>query len=257
VRRPLIRTSKSTKRAAISSFAAILIAGITAPAASAQSPKFEVVSVKVNQSESGSRGFPFLINGKLTAKKTTFRWMLQAAWGLGALQISGPNWIDSDYFEVAATSPSGVPDSELMPMPQALLQDRFQLAAHLEKREMPVYELVVGKESLKVAEFDVSHIPPTPRRNGAASMIIGGMTMSGLALNLTTAVGRPVIDKTGLDKRYFCILQYSPLSTEATDSTSVDIFAAVQQQLGLKLEAAKAALDFLVVDHAERLPSDN
>ena len=92
-------------------------------------------------------------------------------------------------------------------------------------------------------------------------MIIGAMTMTGLAGDLTSTVGRLVLNKTGLEGRYFCAVTFSPLTTQANDnatgSGALDIFAAIQLQLGLKMESAKEPVDILVVDHAERVPTEN
>ncbi len=227
----------------------------------AQSPAFEVATVKVNRSGSGASDGPRLTNGRLSAENATLRRFLQVAYDLNAVQISGPGWLDSDRFDLAAKSPDGVPDSDLMPMLQSLLKERFQLTVHRENKEMPVYDLVVAKDGLKISVVDPSHMPPTPPRNGVASMIIGPMTMSQLANTLTPPAGRPVIDKTGLAERYFCAVTFSPLAAQtnsnATEAAPLDIFAAVQEQLGLKLEPAKAVREILVVDHAERIPREN
>jgi uncharacterized protein (TIGR03435 family) len=233
--------------------ALLVAAGV---ASGAQAPSFEVATVKVNRTGSGRSGFPQLRNGRLTADNATLKQILQVAYGLSALQIGGPAWLDSDRFDIMAKSPEGVA-GEVMPMLQSLLKDRFQLAAHIESREMPVYDLIVGNEGLKIALFDPAHIPPTPPRNGAASMIIGGMTMAGLAGALTPAAGRPVLDRTGLEGRYYCAVTFSPLAAADAGDGPLDIFAAVQRQLGLKLEPKKAALDFLVVEHVERVPREN
>jgi uncharacterized protein (TIGR03435 family) len=80
--------------------------------------------------------------------------------------------------------------------------------------------------------------------------------MSQLANTLTPVADRPVVDKTGLEGRYFCAVTFSPLAAQA-DAGSVDIFAALQEQLGLKLEPKREPLNILIVDHAERTPSDN
>jgi uncharacterized protein (TIGR03435 family) len=187
--------------------------------------------------------------------------ILQSAYGLSALQITGPAWIESDRFDIEAESPQGVPDSAMMPMLQSLLKDRFHLTAHSETKEMPVYDLIAAKDGLKISAFDAEHPLKTPPRNGAASMIIGVFSMSQLADAVTSAAGRPVLNKTGLDGRYACALTFSPLSAQTTKDTAdtgpLDIFAAMQQQLGLKLEPAKEPLEILVVDHAERVPTEN
>jgi uncharacterized protein (TIGR03435 family) len=236
----------------------LMSAGSMASPLWAQSPVFEVTSVKVNRTGDGGSNAPRLTNGRLTAENTTLRTILQVAYGLGPVQINGPAWIDSDRFDLDAKSPQGVPDAALMPMLQALVKDRFQLTAHRETRDAPVYELTVMKAGPKFSAFDPAHVPPTPPRNGAGAMIIGPMTMDGLAGSLSRAAGRPVVNRTGLSGRYFCAVTYSPLSAQVNgDSGPGDIFAAVQEQLGLKLESAKAPIEFLVVDHAERVPTEN
>jgi uncharacterized protein (TIGR03435 family) len=237
-----------------------LVAGLVATGAAgsalhAQSPAFEVASVRVNKTDSGGSNFPRLTKGTLMAQNVTMRMILQSAYGLTALQITGPGWLDSDHFDLAGKAPAGVPDTEVMPMLQSLLKERFQLAAHRETKEMPVYNLVVAKDGLKISPFDPAHPPATPPRNGAASMIMGPGTMSGLASMLVSAAGRPVIDKTGLEGRYGYAFTFSPMA--AVDQGQMDIFEALQQQLGLRLESARAPIETLVVDHIERTPTEN
>jgi uncharacterized protein (TIGR03435 family) len=240
----------------------LVITIMATPAVRAQSPVFEVTSVKVNHSGDGSSSFPYLRNGRLVAKNTTFKSILQVAYGLSALQVTGPGWIESDRFDLEARAPEGVPDTEVKPMLQALLKDRFQLAAHIETRELQVYDLMVAKDGLKIfLADDPEHPFKQPPRNGAYSMMMGASTtMDQLANQLASPAGRPVVNRTGLTGRYSYALGFSPLSTQATgaaDSSSVDIFAALEQQLGLKLESKKESLDVLIVDHAERVPTGN
>lgn len=219
---------------------------------------FEVASVKVNHSDDGRSSYPNLIDGKLTAHNATMQMMLQVAYGLTSAQIEGPSWFVSDRFDLNAKSPDGVSDAEIKPMLQALLKDRFKLAAHIETREMPVYNLVVVKDGLKCPPFDPEHIPKAPPRPpGADSAIMGPMTMDGLTQHATSASGRPVINRTGLEGRYFCVAFFSNLSTDSSTNGPGDIFAAMQNQLGLKLEPAKAPLDVLIIDHIERTPTEN
>src|ERR1017187_6281875 len=117
--------------------AAIMFVVVTAGSVlRAQSPVFEVATVKVNRSGSGGSNPPRLTNGRLSAENATMKQLLQVAYDLNALQISGPGWLDSDRFDLAAKSPPGVPDSELMPLLQSLLKERFQLTVHRENKEM-------------------------------------------------------------------------------------------------------------------------
>jgi len=228
---------------------------LVAAGLSAQS--FEVASVKVNRSGDSSASFPRLINGKMTATNAAMRWILQVAYGLSSLQIAGPAWLDSDRFDLLATAPAGVPDTAIKPLLQALLKDRFQLTAHLDAKEMPVYNLVVAKDGLKVKQIDPNGPFPQspPRMPGASSMMIGNKTMAELAEGLAGAAGRPVFDKTGIEGRYFCAVPYSQIGNDAGQAP--DIFGALQQQLGLRLEPARSVVETLVVDHMERTPTEN
>jgi uncharacterized protein (TIGR03435 family) len=100
---------------------------------------FEVASIKVNTAGAAPSQFPYLNKGRLTAKNSPVRWILEAAWDLSGPQITGPGWIDNDRYDMEGKAPEGVPDTEIKPMLQALLKERFKLEAHVEMREMPVY----------------------------------------------------------------------------------------------------------------------
>ena len=240
--------------------AATVLTGMGAPVLRAQLPEFEVATVKANRTGSGGSNFPRLTDGRLTARNVSLLMLLQAAYDLSAQRITGPAWLHSDRFDLEGKSPQGVPDSELMPMLQALLKDRFRIAVHRETKEMPVYEMTVAKGGVKMLPYDPERpLVSPPNRGGSA--IIGAGTMAQLANMMTAPAGRPVLDKTGLDGRYTYILTFMPLSSPAAESASSsvlpDFFAAVQQQLGLKLEPKKEPIEILVIDHAERVPSEN
>jgi uncharacterized protein (TIGR03435 family) len=226
----------------------------------AQPAEFEVATIKVNQTGSASSNFPTLRNGTLSAQNVSLSMLLQTAYDLSALRIVGPNWLDSDRYDVAGKSPEGVPDGELMPMLQALLKDRFQISGHREMKEMPVFEMVIAKDGLKMSAYDPTHPPVAPRNRGAAT-IMGSGTMTQLARMMTRPAGRPVVDKTGLSGRYNYILNFTPLSDQTAEGSSEsgppDLFTAVQQQLGLKFESKKDPIEILVIDHAERVPAGN
>jgi len=230
---------------------------ITAATLSGQT--FEVTSVRVNTSGSGSSQTPWLAKGRLTATNTTMRQMLQSAWGFSSPQISGPAWMDTERYDLEAKSPEGVADTEIKPMLQALLKERFGLAAHIETKEMPVLNLVVMKDGPKIKPTDPEHpFTQPPRMPGACCMTVAYRgQLDDLARGLSGTVGRPVLNKTGLEGPHAWALQYAQIDGAAEPNGAPDIFGAVQQQLGLKLESAKADVPTLVVDHAERVPSGN
>jgi uncharacterized protein (TIGR03435 family) len=231
----------------------------------AQSPAFEVATVKIHPA--GDNGFssPDLKNGTFTARNVPMRRLLRTAYNLSDLQITGPDWLGSDRYDLVAKSPQGAPDTELMPMLQALLKERFHLAVHREMKEMPVFDMVVAKGGLKIWLFDPARpvVKPPPPANPTSAMVAsnGVVTMSELAIRLTLSADRPVLDKTGLEGRYGFFLLYTMLSAQSADATAgsgpPDFFAAVEQQLGLRLEPKKESVEILVVDSANRVPTEN
>ncbi|HEX3743882.1 MAG TPA: TIGR03435 family protein [Bryobacteraceae bacterium] len=235
--------------------AAVLFA---VPIVEAQTPEFEVASIKVNLTGSGGSSFS-MTRGKVTETNVSLLGILQAAYALGPNRVIGPAWLDSDRFDVIGKAPEGIPDSEMPAMLQALLKDRFHLAVHWEKRELPVFEMVVAKGGLKLVPFDPANanLELKPHRGGASIMGVGAMPE--LAKAISASAGRPVIDKTALQGKFIYQLSFTPLSTssETASDPSPDFFAAVEEQLGLKLAPRKAPVDVLVIDHADRLPSAN
>jgi uncharacterized protein (TIGR03435 family) len=207
-------------RISVALFAVIgLAVGVTA-----QSPSFEVASVKIHPMGDNGSSSPDLRNGTFTARNVSMRRLLRDAYELSESRITGPDWLDSDSYDVLAKAPQGVPDSELMPMLQALLKERFHLAAHREMKEMPVFEMVVAKGGLKIWPFDPARpvVKPPPPANPTGAMVAsnGVVTMPQLAIRLTLSAGRPVLDKTGLNGRYGFFLLYTQLSAQSDDATA-------------------------------------
>ena len=128
---------------------------------------------------------------------------------------------------------------------------------------MPVYSLVVGKngQKLQVGSGDPFSMNVT-RRQGQTLIVVSKGSMAQLSATLSSQVGRPVIDMTGLKGGYDFKLTFAPESLQAdpnsaaSDSTAPSIFTAVQEQLGLKLDSTKGPVEVLVIDHVER-PSEN
>ena len=165
-------------------------------------------------------------------------------------------------------------------MLQALLADRFKLIVHRENRELPVYLLVAGKNGPKLhqsklgANPDEIHDSSLESGHGGGKIIAPSITARDLAGMLTLALGRTVLDKTGLRGSYNLTLQWTADQAQApasnalengqrgtesasvSDSTWPSIFTAIQEQLGLKLEEGKGPVEVIVIDHVEK-PSGN
>ena len=139
-------------------------------------------------------------------------------------------------------------------MLQSLLEDRFKLTLHRETREEPVYELVVAKGGAKIKEAkpdESAGFEMTPGR--IHSMAV---PLAYLATNLGYLLGRQVIDKTGLPGKYSYTVTYAPDDGPPDDNAGPSVFTAVREQLGIRLESAKARIEVLAIDYAEK-PAGN
>jgi uncharacterized protein (TIGR03435 family) len=239
----------------------ILAVTIAASALWAQSPTFEAATVKINNSNSGATAFPGIRNGMLTGTNATLHEYLRAAYDLSESRIFGPAWLDTDKYDISAKPPQGATPAEILQMLRPLLNDRFQMTTHREMRELPVFEMVVAKGGVKMALSTPEQPFPKPPANPGGAMNMGAGTMPQIAQRLGGAAGRPILDKTGLDGKYGFLLIYARPSPQPQPQLHAnappDFFTAVEQQLGLKLVPAKAPVEVLVVDRAERIPTPN
>jgi uncharacterized protein (TIGR03435 family) len=241
-----------------SRLAGVVAIAVTLSAAPPQAPadlKFNLASIKPNPNPAGPR-LRSLPGGRFQAT-ATLETLVILAFGVEPLQVSGARgWIGSDRFDVEAKAegvPQKLPEEQFHRMLQALLVERFSLKTHKESREMSIYALVVGPQGTKLRpRTPDSHpsIPPTP--SGKSRFM--ALNLKGLCRAISSMSGRLVKDETNLAGDYDIVLDYS---VEAGTSPSQDAIAsammdAVQEQLGIKLVPHKAAVDIIVIDHAER-----
>jgi uncharacterized protein (TIGR03435 family) len=220
---------------------------------------FDVASVQLNQTGGDSRRAGTSPGGRFTATNVTLKLLISRAYGVAEAQVEGgPGWIDSETFDISAKAdtPLEMSREELRPCLQALLAERFQLIAHREPKQGAVFSLVIAKDGPRLKE----HFGPgqagisVSLDSGVAAITGTKTTMARLADYLSNQAGRPVIDNTGLKGEYDFRLEWAP--DEKPGSTMPSIFAALQEQLGLKLNAAKGTIEMIVVDRAEK-PSAN
>jgi len=284
----------------------------------ATAPSFEVASVKPaappnmngGRGGRGGRGSP----GQVMFTNSSMSQLLIYAYAVKRYQISGPDSLDTDRYDIVAKLPEGAKREDSPAMLQTLLKERFGLAVHRETKELPVYSLVVAKNGPKMKEAEELPVakdgadatppmlpPPGERKMGPdgfpimpgggrggsmqMQMMPGRMrmkvtqqTMPQLADMLTNQLDRRVTDQTGLTKSYDFILEFAPesgggrnpfgiampMAPPAADAGATPdpdaapgILAAVQAQLGLKLEPKKGPVELLVVDHVEKTPTEN
>jgi uncharacterized protein (TIGR03435 family) len=262
--------------------AVILI--VTASGIFAQSPavrpafnSFEVATIKPAAPDSRGRYVRMQSAHQLFAKNFTLKELVGVAYSLTPRAISGgPAWIESDRYDIVAGTPGEVQPNldEQMQMLRKLLTDRFSLSFHREPKEFSVYALTVAKGGPKLKE---SSAPPDglpdlvsvvyPEEGGGVRIVMPARnaTMAQFASTMNRAIlDRPVVDRTGLSGKYDFDLEWTPDETQfggqlpqgIPEHPKPDLFAAVQQQLGLRLEATKGPIEALVIDKVER-PSEN
>jgi uncharacterized protein (TIGR03435 family) len=191
--------------------------------------------------------------GVLSYTKVPLTSIIRRAYGVEAAQISGPTWLDSEAYDVTAKLPADTPLPRLQSMLQALLAERFKLAVHRQKKTFAAYALVVAKGGPKLRLSESGGLSYNPTRDNAGRHLNGKITMPILANNLSSWLGRPVSDRTGLKGLFDISLDFSTDDNAAAPALPT----ALPEQLGLKLKPGKAVLDVIVIDHAEKVPTEN
>jgi uncharacterized protein (TIGR03435 family) len=246
---------------------------------------FDVASIKPNDSGAIAEQVRFYPpSGRVTMTNVTVKRLIQQAYQLQDQQMAGgPGWITSDHFDIVANSEAtNLSPMDRWMMVRALLADRFKLKMHTEPRELQVFGLVLARadgklgEHLKAVTPDCS-VPTAPRTTpidlsapnlcgvimgGPGRMNFRGVTLDVLAAQLSGRVGRSVVDRTGLTGRFDLDLEFAPAPPpgSSADPAAVDrpasdaasIYTAIQEQLGLKLNSQKRAIEVTVIDSIER-----
>jgi len=200
--------------------------------------------------------------GRIAYTNATLQACIQRAYQVKSYQVSGPDWIGSERYTIEATAASAVSTEQLMSMLQALLADRFKLTLHRETRVLPGYVLVVAKSGAKLTAVKDDEQVATQIDTGANGAIaFAKASIEQLAGTLSRQLNMPVEDATGLKGVFNFSLSYAEMRAAPkpgeVDSDAPSLFTAVQEQLGLKLEARKTPVEILVIDHAEKVPSGN
>jgi uncharacterized protein (TIGR03435 family) len=228
-------------------------------------PEFEVDSVKpVDLSKLGdaiSMNIGTVRREEVTFGNATLNDCIRFAYNMGSdAQIAGPNWIKSKQFlyDVVAKATSGASREQLQAMMQTLLAERFKLVTHRDQKEMSYYALVPAKNGPKIQS--VKDVPDGFRGTTFGGRINSILQMPGLAYLLSRfETERPIIDRTGLSGLYEVKLEWTPArqAQNANTAPGPSLFTAVTEQLGLKLEARKGPVEILIVDRAEKVPTEN
>ena len=207
----------------------------------APKPAFEVASIKPNTSADNRIGIGLQPGGRFTATGATLRLLVRQAFRVQDFQVSGgPAWAGVDRYDIEAKAPEGpITPNEIAPMIQSMLEERFKLKFHREMRELPVYELVVGRDGSKLQQSKDANGqplvalpprgagprgappapgPPTPGSpvpQGSIRFLRGEVMASAIPVTqfatvLSQQLGRPVVDKTGITGLYDFRLEFTP-----------------------------------------------
>lgn len=218
---------------------------------------FEVASVKPAKPEQSIVDFQVLPGGRLRIVNLTLAEIVRSAYRMKFFQTAGgPAWMQSDRFNIEATASGELDREAMMAALRALLADRFHLQVRREAREGNVYELIVAKNGPKLkdstaASTRVRLIRNTPPQLPGVSYTIDGekATMARFAEELIGPTQHMVVDRTGLTGEYDFKVDYA---LEGHNEEGPSIFTALPEQLGLRLQAAKAPVETLVILNAEK-----
>jgi uncharacterized protein (TIGR03435 family) len=284
------------KKVVLSAVGAIAVAAPifaqSVPLPSAGALRYEVASIKRNNGDAKQMIVlqRFLPGGGFEGINVTLGSVIRLAYGLQDFQmVGGPKWVNTDRFDIQVRGPQGATESEAPRRLQSLLAERFALKAHSEKRDHPIYALVLARadrslgprlrksqiDPKKIQEQDAKMLRENPatfvplecgliagRRLGDCSS-----TMAVLASRFPMYVGRMVVDRTGLTGAYAYDLRFGdrpvpgagpgggfpfPVSSQSGDPDAPSLFTALEEQLGLKLVSQTGPVEVLVIEHVEQ-----
>jgi uncharacterized protein (TIGR03435 family) len=232
------------------------------------SPGFDVATIKPSDPTMSRSGFK--MNGRrIFALRENLVDLITLAYGLHPSQVqNAPSWAEAEYFDVnGEPDEPGVPNLEqVRSMYRKLLADRFRLSFHRGQKELAVYVIRVGKNGPKVkSSTRVGSAVPDQTMNGSGNLRETNATMAEFASMLQVAVlDRPVLDQTGLSGRFDFTLAWAPDEFQTSGGARPpdpgnlrpSLTTAIQEQLGLKLEATRAPAEVFIIDSVEK-PSGN
>jgi uncharacterized protein (TIGR03435 family) len=227
-------------------------------ALNAQTPSFEVASIKPTRSEGGPSSIRSSA-GRISMENVSLKKATLWAYGIPddrEYALVGPDWLTTQRFDIQAKLPVDTSPDQGRAMTQALLTERFKLALHKETMQLPMYALVVAKSGPKIHAVEDGQTRTSGRLGHFEATKI---PMQKFADLLARFMHQQVVDETSLGGVFDFTLEWSPdeMKAESPEVAGPSIFTALQEQLGLKLEGRKGPVEVLVVDHIEKAPTEN
>jgi uncharacterized protein (TIGR03435 family) len=239
----------------------ILAAGALLAQTPESHPSFEAAFIKANATGSGSSSSNGT-KGQLVMVNQSLRRMVERAYSVKPFQVVAPDWLDGARFDVTAKYPEGTKDADRPAMLRGLLEERFKLVTHSETKELPAYALTVSKGGLKIkaVESDKNGGTSSNSNNNAVKLQVTAIPMTDVADYLARRLGSAVVDKTGVEGLFSFELHWTMDDPNGGPSGGAAEFAAIQEAigtLGLHLQSTKTSVQVVVVDHVERVPTEN
>jgi uncharacterized protein (TIGR03435 family) len=235
----------------------------------AQAPSFDVATIKATPPDFNGGMFETMRGRQYTVRNYTARDLLVTAFRLHRSAVfGGPTWIETDKYDIdAVTSGDELPSRDARAvMLRELLRVRFNLAVHLEEREVPLYALVVAKNGPKLkasAAENKSVLAPLVNRVFPNRIVTEGRAITVNQLASLLQIDRPVVDRTGITGMFDFDVEWVPdaqfngrLILPAPDTSKPGLFTALQEQIGLRLEPTRGPGQVLIIDRIER-PTEN
>jgi uncharacterized protein (TIGR03435 family) len=239
--------------------ASCMVSAQTAPAPALVA--FEVAAIK--PSAPGQRGWgTHTSKGEVLINNVNLKQAVEIAYDVRDFSFSGPDWMESVHYDITAKPPAGWSYKEQFgPMLQALLAERFKLATHRESKVIPAYALVQAKGGIKLKPLEPGDGSESKTSNGKYTAT--RVSMQRFADFLSRQLNSPVVDKTEAAGDFQFTFEFTRDEVQTgsdsrpPDNAGPSIYTALSEQLGLRLVAQKLPVEIIVVDHIEKVPTDN
>jgi uncharacterized protein (TIGR03435 family) len=238
----------------------LFLAAVAWPQTQVSRPAYEVASIKVNTGGGGG-GSSNGTRGQVVFNNQTLQRLVERAYGVKPFEVVAADWMGSVRFDVSAKYPAEMKDEDRPVMLRTLLEDRLKLAVHRESRQIPGYALAAGKGGMKLKPVEATGDDGFDSSGDKVVTMTGKQaSMASLADWLARRVGAVVVDKTGAQGVYDFKLSYTVEDRAAIAKDPDALVALISDALsplGLRLQAQNVAVEVIVVDHAERVPTEN
>jgi len=219
-------------------------------------PAFEVASVKPHPPDPVGTMMQER-QGATLYRKINLLAVIRRAYTVATRQIVGPAWLRDERYDIEAKLPPGAGEEQIPKMLQRLLAERFHFEAHLEQRDLPAYTMSAAKNGLKMRSSPEGKLGYGPSHDAAGFHLRGKITLPILGDVLSDMLGAPVSNRLEGDGLYDLDLTFDDEGKGMGAETTGVLISAIRDQLGIRLDSAKATFDIVIVDRVEKVPDGN